>query len=130
LRPPLLDAPSTLRSSEVIRELERALALARGREVAGLLLEDSAGKQRVHLAPNLSDEPGATEVPRWWLERMLRRPDPAGYRPIAFLHSHVSSLDPSETDRASMQGFPLPWIIFRREGGQLRWVVLTLSERE
>ena len=113
-----------LRSLEVIRELERALAIAGACEIAGLLFEDSAGKQRIQLAPNLLSEPGAFEVPRWWLERMLRRRDSSGYRPIAFLHSHVSSLEPSETDRASMQGFPLPWIILRLQAGQLTWVRL------
>jgi proteasome lid subunit RPN8/RPN11 len=113
-----------LRSSHVIAELERALRLARGREIAGLLLEDPAGDQRLRLAPNLVSEPGAIEVPRWWLERMLRRREPSEYRPVAFLHSHVSSLEPSETDRSSMQRFPLPWIILRIEAGQLSWVVL------
>jgi proteasome lid subunit RPN8/RPN11 len=58
-------------------------------------------------------------VPRWWLDRMLRRRDQSGYRPVAFIHSHVSSLDLSETDRASRQGFPLPWIIIRLEAGRL-----------
>jgi proteasome lid subunit RPN8/RPN11 len=114
-----------LHSLDVIRELESALAFGRGREVAGLLLEAPGGKQRIHLAPNLG-EPGATEVPRWWLDRMLRRRDPSGYRPVAFIHSQMSSLDPSETDRASMRGFPLPWIIVRMEAGQLTWAVVKL----
>jgi proteasome lid subunit RPN8/RPN11 len=107
-----------LHSSDVIRELESALALARGRELAGLLLEAPGGKQRIQLAPNIG-EAGTTEVPRWWLDRMLRRRDPSGYRPVAFIHSHVSSLDLSEADRASIQRFPLPWIIIRLEAGRL-----------
>ena len=113
-----------LHSSHVIAELERAVRLARGREIAGLLLEDPAGDQLLRLAPNLLNEPGQIEVPGWWLERMLHRRDPSEYRPVAFLHSHVSSLDLSETDRASIQGFPLPWIVLRIDTDGLRWVVV------
>ena len=113
-----------LRSSEAIRELERALSLARGREIAGLLLETPAGEQRIRLTPNLLSEPGATEVPGWWLDRMLERSDPSGNRPVAFLHSHTSTLHPSATDRASMRRIPLPWIIVRLDRGRLSWVVL------
>jgi proteasome lid subunit RPN8/RPN11 len=114
-----------LHSAHVIAELERALRVARGREIAGLLLQDPAGDQRLRLAPNLANEPGAIDVPRWWLERRLRHRDSSVYRPVAFLHSHVSSLELSETDLASMKCFPLPWIIIRIEAGQLSWVALT-----
>jgi proteasome lid subunit RPN8/RPN11 len=114
-----------LHSPDVIRELEGALGRARGREIAGLLLEDSTGEQRIRLAPNLLNEPGTIEVPRWWLERMLTREDPPGYRPVAFFHSHVSSLDASDTDLAAIRHFHLPWLILRMDVGRLSWVVLT-----
>ena len=111
------------RSATVIGALQRAILAARGRDIRGLLLEDPAGEQRIQLAPNLVSEPGAAEVPGWWLERALRRRDPEGFRPVAFFHSHVSSLEPSETDCASMQGSSLPWIVLLVREGQLAWAV-------
>lgn len=114
---------AVLLSATLIDELGRAILAARGHEIAGILLEDPAGEQRILLAPNLLSEPGAGEIPRWWLDRNLRRRDPAGLRPIAFFHSHVSSLEPSETDCVSMRGFSLPWIVLLVREGQLAWSV-------
>jgi proteasome lid subunit RPN8/RPN11 len=107
----------------IIAELERAFAWAGGREIGGLLFEDSAGRQRICITPNLLREPGALEVPGWWLKRMLRRRDPSGFRPVAFFHSHLSVLEPSATDRAAMRRLTLPWIILRSEAGHLTWSV-------
>lgn len=106
----------------VITELERALARARDREIGGVLLQDSAGSQRIRLAPNLLEEPGALEVPGWWLRRMLERRDASGLRPIAFFHSHLSTLDLSDEDRVAMRAAPLPWIILQLDAGVLRWI--------
>ncbi|MET0533454.1 MAG: hypothetical protein ABW171_04450, partial [Steroidobacter sp.] len=111
-----------LRSPRVIGELERALANTGEHEIAGLLLEDATGEQRFQRAPNLCTEPCTIEVPRWWLERRLRCG--SVHRPIAFVHSHVTSLEPSDADRASLQNFPLPWIIVRLHAGKLEWAVL------
>jgi proteasome lid subunit RPN8/RPN11 len=119
-----------LHSPDVIRDLERALAQARGREIAGLLLDGPSGKQRIQLAPNLLSEPGVVEVPRWWMARMLRRRYTSDFRPVAFFHSHISSLQPSETDRASMRRSPLPWLIVRIQADRLTWTVLTSGSRE
>jgi proteasome lid subunit RPN8/RPN11 len=110
-------------TAAVIGELERAIGAARGREIAGILLEDAAGEQRVQLAPNLAHEPGAVDVPRFWLDRALRRRDPAGFHAVAFLHSHLSSLDLSETDRGSMRDSSLPWIVLLMRDDRLAWVV-------
>ena len=112
-----------LRCPAIIAELERALFAARGREIGGLLFEDPAGRQRVYLAPNLSPEPGAFEAPGWWLQRMLQRRDASGFRPIAFLHSHLSTLELSDADRVAMRGLALPWIVLRSEARRLTWAV-------
>jgi proteasome lid subunit RPN8/RPN11 len=112
-----------LSCTTIIAELKRALACARGREIGGLLLEDAQGRQRIHLAPNLLQEPGCLEVPGWWLNRMLQRQDDSGFRPVAFFHSHLTTLEPSEADRAAMHRLTLPWIILRIEAGHLAWAV-------
>lgn len=113
-----------LRSAHVLAELKRALLQAGRREIGGLLLENSSGDQRIHLAPNLASDPGALEVPGWWLARMLDRPHASGFRPVAFLHSHLTTLEPSDTDLHSMKRSALPWIILRYENEQLTWVTL------
>lgn len=110
-------------SRAVTVEFLRLIRAARGLEVAGLLLENSAGEQRIQRAPNLHSEPGNVEVPRWWFDRMLARQDCSGFRPVAFFHSHVSSLELSETDRASMSTLSLPWIVLMMRSGQLSWAV-------
>jgi proteasome lid subunit RPN8/RPN11 len=110
-------------SRSAINELFALTKVARGLEVAGLLLENAAGEQRIQRAPNLHSEPGNIEIPRWWIDRMLVRQSPPGFRPVAFFHSHVSSLELSETDRASLDNFPLPWIVLMVKDGQLEWVV-------
>lgn len=110
-----------LSSSAVIAELERALTWAGDREIAGFLFEDSSGCQLIRLAPNLLDEPCAVETPGWWLDRMLRRVDPSGFRPIAWFHSHLTTLDLSEADRVAMHDFPLPWIVLLLTHGRLTW---------
>ena len=115
--------PSPILSRAVICELFALIMAARGLEVAGLLLENSSGEQRIQRAPNLNSEPGNVEIPRWWIERMLARQSFHGFRPVAFFHSHVSSMELSETDRASLHNFPLPWIVLMAQDGQLRWVV-------
>ena len=111
------------RSTHLIGELERAILAARGREIAGLLLESSDGEQRIRRAPNLLSDPGETELPRWWLDRALASGLTGELRPIAFFHSHTTSLDLSEADRASMVGFPLPWIVLLLREGRLTWAV-------
>jgi proteasome lid subunit RPN8/RPN11 len=118
---------TVFRSDSLVRELERAILSARGREIAGLLLEDPAGAQRIELAPNLAAEPGEAEVPAWWLERALRRGGVAGFRAVAFLHSHLTSLELSETDRASMRERSLPWIVLLLREGRLTWAVYSGS---
>jgi proteasome lid subunit RPN8/RPN11 len=98
-------------SPAITRELMQLIVAARGLEVAGLLWENSAGEQRIQRAPNLHSEPGNVEIPGWWLERLLSRQDRSGFCPVAFFHSHTSSLDLSETDRASQRRMSLPWIV-------------------
>ena len=106
-----------------IEELARAIANARGLEVGGLVLEEPSGAQRIQLAPNLRAEPDAFEAPRWWFDVRIGRCDPGGYRPVAFFHSHCSSLDLSSRDRESLRGFPLPWIVVCADSGRLAWAV-------
>jgi proteasome lid subunit RPN8/RPN11 len=108
---------------EVIDELVQLIKAARGLEVAGLVLEDCAGGQRIQRAPNLHTEPGNVEIPRWWFDRMLTRQDGSGFHPIAFFHSHVSSLELSEIDRATMRRLPLPWIVLLLKDDRLIWSV-------
>ena len=105
------------------RDLLRLIAAARGLEVAGLLLGNAVGEQRILRAPNLQGEPGNVEIPRWWLDKMLSRRDHSGFRPIAFFHSHNSTLELSETDRGSLPSVPLPWVVLVARDGQLRWAV-------
>jgi proteasome lid subunit RPN8/RPN11 len=105
----------------VIDELERALRSVGAREIAGIVFETPDGDQRVRLGPNLATEPGAVEIPGWWLTAMLQHTDQDGARPVAFFHSHLSTLEHSDTDRAAMSASPLPWIILRLEGGRLIW---------
>jgi len=107
----------------VAHEFLRWIAAARGLEIAGLLLENSAGEQRVQRAPNLAREPGEAEVPGWWLDRALARRDGSGFRPVAFFHSHESSLELSETDRASARTMSIPWIVLAVRDGKLAWAV-------
>lgn len=110
-------------SRAVISELFALITATRGLEVAGLLLENTAGEQRIQRAPNLHSEPGNVEIPRWWIDRMLARQSFPGFWPVAFFHSHVSSVELSETDRVSLHNFPLPWIVLIAKDGQLDWVV-------
>lgn len=110
-------------SSAIIAELNRGLAQARGRELVGLLLEDDAGDQRIRLAPNLMSEPGRFEAPWWWFESLLGKPDRNGFVPVAFFHSHTSSLDLSERDRQSMTQLRLTWIVLKREAGTIEYRV-------
>jgi proteasome lid subunit RPN8/RPN11 len=107
----------------VTHEFLRWIAAARGLEVAGLLLENAAGEQRIQRAPNLAGEPGEAEVPRWWLDRRLALRDGAGFRPVAFFHSHRSSLEMSATDRESARTVSLPWIVLAVREGELAWAV-------
>jgi proteasome lid subunit RPN8/RPN11 len=116
-------------STAVTGELKRMITTARGLEVAGLLLENPAGEQRIQRAPNLQSEPGHVEIPRWWLDRMLGRQDCAGFRPIAFFHTHVLSLELSETDRASLDNAVLPWIVLMVNDGQIKWAVYDCPSR-
>ena len=106
-------------------QLERSIAAARGREIAGLLLENSAQEQRIQLAPNLRADAGRVEIPRWWFDRRLERRDASGFRPVAFFHSHVSSLELSDADRASMRSLPLPWIVVLLKNSRLTWSLVT-----
>jgi proteasome lid subunit RPN8/RPN11 len=102
-------------SSQAIAELGQALDQIRGRELGGLLLEDDAGNQHIRLAPNLMSEPGAFAAPAWWFENMLGKRDGNGFVPVAFFHTHTSSLELSDRDRESMKRLRLPWIVFKRE---------------
>lgn len=111
-----------LRPAAIV-ELTRAIARARGLEIGGLVLEEPSGAQRIQLAPNLQAKPGAFEAPRWWFDVRIGRCDPCGYRPVAFFHSHCSSLDLSSRDRESLRGSPLPWIVVCAHSGQLAWAV-------
>jgi proteasome lid subunit RPN8/RPN11 len=107
----------------VTHEFLRWIAAARGLEVAGLLLENAAGEQRIQRATNLAREPGEAEVPRWWLDRRLALRDGAGFRPVAFFHSHRSSLEMSATDHESARTMSLPWIVLAARDGKLAWAV-------
>jgi len=107
----------------VVGELLCMIAAAHGLEVAGLLMENDDGEQRIQRAPNLHNEPGNVEIPRWWFDRMLARRDRSGFRPVAFFHSHLSSLELSELDRTSLRNFPLPWIVLLARDGELSWAV-------
>ena len=118
-----MTTPNPILSRPVIRELFALIMAARGLEVAGLLLENSSGEQRIQRAPNLNSEPGNVEIPRWWIDKMLARQSFHGFHPVAFFHSHVSSMELGETDRASLHNFPLPWIVLMTKDGQLDWAV-------
>lgn len=107
----------------VARELLQLVTAAHGFEVAGLLLENATGEQRIQRAPNLAREPGEAEVPRWWLDRTLARRDGAGFHPVAFFHSHRSSLEMSATDRESARTMSLPWIVLAVREGELAWAI-------
>jgi proteasome lid subunit RPN8/RPN11 len=111
-----------LRPAAIV-ELARAIACARGLEIGGLLLEEPSGAQRIQLAPNLQTEPGSFEAPRWWFDARIGRCDLHGYRPVAFIHSHGSSLDLSDVDRESLRGSTLPWIVVCVDSGRLAWTV-------
>jgi len=105
-------------SRSAINELFALSKIASGHEVAGLLLENAAGEQRIERAPNLHSELGHVEIPGWWIDRMLVRQSYPGFQPVALFHSHVSSLELSETDRVSLNKFPLPWIVLMVKDGQ------------
>lgn len=110
-----------LASATVIDELERALHHAGAREIAGLLLEAPDGSQCIRLAPNIASDSGTVEIPGWWICSQLQRIERDGARPIAFFHSHMSTLEPSDTDRVAVRDSPLPWIILLLDNGRLTW---------
>jgi proteasome lid subunit RPN8/RPN11 len=107
----------------IANDLLRLIVAARGLEVAGVLLENEFGEQRIRRAPNLAREPGEAEVPRWWLDRTLARRDGAGFHPVAFFHSHRSSLEMSATDLESARTISLPWIVLAVRDGKLAWAL-------
>ncbi len=102
-------------SREIQRALEDAGTTA---EICGFLLQDETGRQAFRQVANLAG-PGEFLVSELDWSRVIRDSEKRGLSVIAFVHSHLSSLDMSEADRRCCNAIDLPFVVVRLRGGTL-----------
>jgi proteasome lid subunit RPN8/RPN11 len=91
--------------------LARALLDARGGELCALLLEDCQRQQEVVRVRNWDRESDSFFVARSEVQRVERYAERKGCKIIAFIHSHRSGLELSDTDRKSLAHSKYPWMV-------------------
>ena len=98
-------------SPAIIQLLTRALEDSGGREICAVLLENVKGDQAAVRVPNWSRDFDSFFVARSEIKRIERYAERNGYKILAFIHSHRSSLELSDTDRMSLEHSNYPWVI-------------------
>src|SRR5688572_12741353 len=84
---------------------------AKGMEICGFILIDSAGNPDFYLLNNLSKEPHCFVVGRPEFLRLERYAQRRGLRIAAFVHSHASGLELSGSDIQGLCNGQIPWIV-------------------
>jgi proteasome lid subunit RPN8/RPN11 len=77
----------------------RAIAAARPKEVCGLIVRTKTEERFVRL-PNWSGMPAEAFTPTQVVEDRISYEQSRGRRPVAYVHSHAASLEPSAADLA------------------------------
>lgn len=108
---------------QTIDTLIRAIRDARGQEICGFVLESSAGQQELFLVSNWAEAPGSFVVEESEVLRIERYAKRHGLHIQAFVHSHMSSLELSKEDEASLRTSDVPWIVVMLDGDKLRFKV-------
>lgn len=104
----------------MISLLERCIRDAGDREFCALLLQHPDGQQEVIRLPNWSEDRFAFFVSTSELRRIERFASRVGAKVLAFIHSHISSLDLSDTDQEYLHHSKYNWVVVIMQDGSIR----------
>jgi proteasome lid subunit RPN8/RPN11 len=82
-----------------------------GREICAYLLVDEQGIEEIYRTTNMASDPGSFFICGAEFRRMERYAQREKLKVRAFIHSHVHSLDLSESDVIGLRESGLPWIV-------------------
>lgn len=82
-------------------------------EICAFLLENKSNDQKIIRVRNFSGNPYGFTLPNSELIRIQEHANTTGFKIIAFIHSHFTSLKLSEQDHDSFQYSLYPWIIVK-----------------
>lgn len=103
--------------AHVSRVIVRAIRAAHPREISGLLVSEISGQRYVAL-PNWAGVLGEAFTPQELVAERIEDERRLGRTPLAILHSHYGSLDPSDEDLHAVQRLSLPMLIVAVGGNE------------
>ena len=115
-------------NAKVIEELIHALHASNKRELCGFLLGSPKSKQSFIRVSNFGPGPKSFFVPEAEFLRVSKFAETQNMKVIAFIHSHIHSIELSETDLIGMKRTAFPWIIVKLAGSSIVYSVYSSED--